>query len=31
MAAIVETFLTAGTGSADGTPARHRRRRKART
>src|ERR1017187_5597097 len=31
MAAIVETFLTAGTGSADGKPARHRRRRKART
>jgi poly(3-hydroxyalkanoate) depolymerase len=31
MAAIVETFLTAGTGSADGAPTRHRWRRKART
>ncbi len=31
MAAIVETFLTAGTGSADGTSARHRGRRQART
>jgi len=28
LAAIVETFLIAGTGSADGAPARHRGRRK---